>query len=474
MRIIFIVGFCVLSAIQSCVPKAADYSHYKRAMPAVFAENSDTSKSLEDLNFKAFISEKPLQNLIDSAILNNYDLKQVLTNIASVRADIMFATGVRKPFLALGPITSFRRFGIYTMDGSGNATTFIEGNKLIPVNLPDFWLGGTASWEADIWGKLSAKKKSAVMRLTATEEGRHLLLTDLVAQVASLYYEIQALDNQIGSIERTIFLQDNALEMAKIQKRAARATELGVTQFQAQLEHLKAEKYEAIQNRVDISNQINYLLGRYSKPIPRDTFDLDDRVPVDFPTGKPLDLLSNRPDIRAAEAMLHSTGFDVQAARKAFLPQLIFTGTLGMQAYRTGLLLHAPQSLAFGLFNGLLTPIANRSLLKADFQRASAAQLNALYNYQERTVAAFNEVSTLAQNLQNLKIMIQSRTEQAKVLTYSVEVANELFRTGKATYLEVLVAQQNELMAKLELADSQKRYRQARVNLYRALGGGWR
>ena len=190
--------------------------------------------------------------------------------------------------------------------------------------------------------------------------------------------------------------------------------------------------------------------------------------------GVPSALLRNRPDIRQAEWELSATRADLQAARAAYFPSLQITGSIGLQAYRAGLLFAFPESLAYGLFAGLAGPVFNRTAIKSEFSRASAVQQEALYNYRKSIIQGFSDVHLELKRLQRLERVHDLKMKETAVLLSATQVSDALFRTGRAAYLEVLIARQNALRANMELIDARRDQYITTVNLYKALGGGWK
>jgi outer membrane protein TolC len=188
----------------------------------------------------------------------------------------------------------------------------------------------------------------------------------------------------------------------------------------------------------------------------------------------PSGLLKNRPDIRQAEYELLAAKADVEVARTAFYPSLNITGALGFQAFNPKFLFSTPQSLVYSLAGNLTAPLINRAAIEAQFSGSQAVQIEALYNYQKAILIGFTEVSNQLANLRSLERMYDLKTRETAVLSRSIETSNKLYRTGRATYLEVLLAQQNALQAKLALVNTQKRQNQAAILIYKTLGGGWR
>jgi NodT family efflux transporter outer membrane factor (OMF) lipoprotein len=390
------------------------------------------------------------------------------------QSDVLLSNGVLKPRVDATITNALRRYGLYTMDGAGNSSTFILPGKIVPTNLPDYFIGFQSSWEADIWGKLKNRKRAAISRYLATKEGRNLVITNLVSEIAQAYFELQAADQTIRIIEETIAIQQRAFDIVKIKKEAAVLNQLAVKQFEAQLINLKALHTDVLQQIVETENRINFLVGRYPQKINRDTLYYKNDLPLTLHTGIPSALLENRPDIRQAGLQLIAAKADLAAAKAAFYPSLNITAGLGYQAFRPNLLFTTPESVAFALVGNMAAPLVNRAAFKAAFYTANAQQREAMYQFNKTLVNAFREVQTEIIRTKNLQQIYDLKVNETNSLTESVGIAEELFRTGRATYLEVLFAQQQTLKAKLELMETKKRQLLSAVHLYKALGGGWR
>lgn len=444
-------------------------------VPETFSNNANTDTlNVATLNWRTYFADSTLNGLIDAALTNNLDLLTAYQRIEMARAGVRASEGLLRPTVAAGGMTALRKFGLYTMDGAGNATTDITEGKLVPVNLPDLFIGLQSSWEVDIWKKLRNQQQSAISRYLASVEGKNWVITNLVADVSMAYYELLALDNELEIVRQTIQIQQNAFEVVKIQRQAAASNELAVEQFEAQLLNAQNLEIELLQAITEAENFLNTLLGRFPQPILRDKSRFNWAIPAQVGMGVPSDMLKNRPDIRASELELMATKTDVQVARAAFYPSLVLTRSLGLQAFSPKFLFSTPQSLAYSLVGNLAAPIVNRKGIEAQFSGAQAAQVEALYSYQKTILNAYVEVNNQLSNLTNLRRMFDLKTRETALLTRSISTSDKLYRTGRATYLEVLLAQQNALQGKLDLISTQKRQNQAMINLYRALGGGWK
>lgn len=470
-----ILSVVIISGISSCKSLKSPMATTK-PVPASYGLAKDSS-SIAMLNWKQYFSDTTLTQLIDSAIANNLDLMMASQRIDMARAQVRYASGRLLPFLSgLGSIGQ-RRFGRYTMDGVGNYDTRFSPNitreEIIPEHLPDYYLGLQTSWEIDIWGKLRNRKKAAIAKYLSSAEGKNWIRTQIVAETAVNYYELLALDIELDIIRENITLQQNQLSIITLEKQTGRSNELAVKQFQAQVLHYQALETEVLQRIVECENRINMLLGRYPRPIKRDKYAFGQSLPANIQAGIPADLLRNRPDIRQAEYELIASKMNLSAARRAFYPALNINAGLGFQAFNPTYLI-SPQSLAYNVMGGLTAPLLNFSALKSEFNTAKASQLEALYNYQKASINGYIEVYNQLSNIDNLKQNYALKNEEAQTLTMAITTATELYAMGRATYLEIIITRQNALQSNLELIEIKKHQFDAVVNIYKALGGGWR
>jgi NodT family efflux transporter outer membrane factor (OMF) lipoprotein len=471
-----IVIVAIILAAASCkLPKNAQMPAVKN-MPESFAVASDTN-SIANLSWRNFFTDAHLVALIDTALNNNPDLAIALQRVQVARAQVYLRKAALYPSVNGVVSAGVDKFGDYTMNGVGNFDTNLSDNlkedQKIPRHpTPDFFIGLRSSWEIDLWGKLKNRKQAAIARLLATEKGRQFAITHIVATVASLYYELLALDNEMEIVQKNIVLQEEALEVVKVQKEGGRATELAVQQFAAQLLNTKAIEFSIRQQRVVIENQLNEVLGRYPQPIARDTSLMHQRVPVNMHTGTPSQLLVRRPDIAQREYELRAAKADLSAARAAFLPALNLSPYVGLHSFKAGLLFD-PGSIAAGLAAGLTGPLINRRAIKGEYKIADARRREALYNYQKTLLSSYNEVVTNLKSIRNNRQMFQLKKRQVQELTNDDSTARDLYLAGYANYLEVITAQKGVLEAELQLTENKKQLFRSMIRLYRSLGGGW-
>lgn len=446
-------------------------------MPQQFSNKPDSSITTLP-SIKAFFSDSTLVSLIDTAFKNNFDLQMTLQKIEIARAGVRFTKGLGKPDLTGNFIIGQRKFGNYTVDGVGNYdtqfSTNIDGKQQIPDPfIPDYYLGVQSSWEIDIWKKLRSQKSSAAAKFLASEFGKNLVISELVALVASTYYELLILDNELDILEENIILQDRAVELIRVLKQAGQANQLGVDLLNAQLLSSKALKIEVKQEIIEAESKINFLLGRYPQAVSRSEVVWANVIPPKLIAVIPSSLLENRPDIKQAEFELLATNANLFTAKAAFYPSLNLIGGLGFQSFKALLLLN-PASFAMNTFGGLTAPLANRRQIIADLMASKADQKMAYINYQKTIVNSFIEVYNQLNSIQNTNEIYGLKIQEVEVLKQSINNSAELFRSGRATYLEVITAQKNALQSQIELINLKKRQYNAVIGLYKSLGGGWR
>lgn len=430
--------------------------------------------NIATIQWKEFFKDPYLVALIDTALKKNQELNITLQEIEISRNEIRARKGEYLPFVGVKAGAGADKAARYTNIGAMEATTEMEPGREMPEPVPDYHLGLYATWELDIWRKLRNAKKAAVSRYLATVQGKNFLTTNLVAEVANSYYELIALDNQMDIIRKNIEIQNDALQIVKMQKQATRVTELAVRRFEAQVLNTQSLQYRIQQEITHTENRINYLLGRYPQTVSRSSVSLNDLLPQSLYSGIPSQLLTNRPDILQAEQELVAAKLDVKVARAAFYPSLGISAGLGYRAFNPAYLFKSPESMLYSLAGDLAAPLVNRNAIKATYYNANAKQLQTVYNYERTVINACMEVTNQLANVSNLGNSYKLKAQQVEALSASVDISNNLFRSARADYMEVLLTQHDALEAKFELIETQKQQMNAVVNIYRALGGGWK
>ena len=471
------LGICLtVAGCKAPAPEAAPTT--STPVPESFgitAQTQDANNNTSALVWKDYFKDQNLVDLINVALKNNQELNITLQEIEIAKNDIRVKKGLLLPTVGVRAGAGVEKVGRYTSQGAGDATTEIKPGVETPDPLGDFTISAYANWEVDIWKKLRNSKKAALNRYLATVEGKNFVITNLIAEVADSYYELLALDTQLDIVKQTIKLQTNALEIVKIQKQAARATELGVKKFEAEVLTSQSLEFGILQQIKETENKINFLLGRYPQEIKRtNTNNFLSLLPAAVSSGIPSQLLANRPDVKQAELELVASKLDVKVARAEFYPSLDISAAVGVQAFKPSYLFTFPESILYSLAGDLAAPLINRNAIKAEFASANARQLQALYNYDRTVLNAYLEVSNQLSKIENLQKGYDLKSKQVDALNTSIDVSNDLFKSARVDYFEVLMTQRDALEAKLELVDTKKEQLNAAVHVYRDLGGGWK
>lgn len=465
-----VIGF--LFSLAACKTPTVVSRSANPALPANYG-NAQSATNSAQVNWKEFFTDPNLVALIDTALKNNQELNVTLQEIEIARNEVRARKGEYLPFVGLRAGTAVEKTPRFTRLGAVQATTEIEPGKEMPEPLHDFTVGAYANWEADIWRKLRNARKAATARYLSTVEGRNFMVTNLVAEIANTYYELLALDNQLEIVRQNIEIQSNALEVVRFQKQAARVTELAVKKFEAQVLNTRALQFNIQQQITIAENRLHFLTGRYPRLLARSSASFNTLALDTVYAGLPAQLLENRPDIRQAELELQAAKLDVQVAKARFYPALGITAGVGIQAFELSYLAKSPESVLFSLAGDLMAPLVNRNAIKAFYISANARQLQAVYNYERTVLNAYLEAANQLSNLSNLRKSYDLKAKEVQALTESVNIANELYRSARADYMEILMTQRDALDSRFDLIETRMQQMNAKVNFYRALGGGW-
>jgi outer membrane protein TolC len=259
--------------------------------------------------------------------------------------------------------------------------------------------------------------------------------------------------------------------VVKQQKEMARVTQLAVNRFEAQLLNTQNLQYEIKQSIVEAENRINFLTGRFPESINRKSDSFNELTIDSIQSGVPSQLLINRPDVRQAELELAAANLDVKVARANFYPSFGIKAGMGFQAFDPAFLIN-PESILYNLTGDLIAPLINRNAIKAAYNTANAKQIQAVYNYEQTILNAYIDVQNQLAKLKNYSNSYQTKNQEVKILMQSVNIANSLFNSARANYGEVLLTQREALESKVELTEIKMKQLNAKVNIYRALGGG--
>ncbi|MGZ4968548.1 MAG: TolC family protein [Methylobacter sp.] len=454
--------------IPELTPKNED-THLPDSFKPGLSEQTNTAT----VKWKDFFEDPNLLSLIDTAVANNKEVNMMMQRISVAQNEIQARKGAYLPFVNFGAGANGEKIAMYTRNGAVENNLQLSNGQEFPTFLGDYQFGLFSTWEIDIWKKLRNAKQVAVLEYMASNEGKNFLVTNLVAEVAHSYYELIALDNQLENLKQNISIQQNGLEMVKQLQLFARTTTLAVKRYEAEVAKNQSKKFEILQQITVTENRINFLLGRTPQPIQRASTGFMDMKPKLIQAGIPSQLLQNRPDIRKAELELSAAKLNIEVARANFYPSFGIKAGVGFEAFALKYLINTPESLAASIAGDLAAPVINKNAIIAEYKNSNAKQVQAAYEYEQSIINAYVEVVNQLSNIDNLDKNYQLKRKQVDTLVQSINVANQLFKSARADYLEVLLTQRDALDAKKELIETKQKQISAMVDLYKSLGGGW-
>ncbi len=408
-----------------------------------------------------------LQQLIDSAIIRNYDMQVALQNIRSAQLTLGQSKLGYWPDVTLQITADLTRPSDNSLNGI-SASSFLHSKFLNDYNAN---LGLT--WEADIWGKIKNQQSRALAQYLQTAEARKALQTNLVSGVAEGYYNLLMLDAQLGIARANLALNDSTLRIIRLQYNSGDVTALGVQQAEAQ-ELTAAELIPQLQQSILLQEDaLSILTGSLPDSIIRGK--TLDEVPVRdaVAAGVPAQLLSRRPDVRSSELALTVANANVGIQKANLYPSLVIQPEGGWDNYIFKNWFNIPGSLFGMVVGGLTQPVFQRKKLKTAYEIAEVDREKTVIQFKQTVLVAVGEVSDALAERSKLKEQQAVAANRVDTLKQAIANANSLFRNGMANYLEVITAQSNVLQSELELASIKKGQLSAEVELYRSLGGGW-
>ncbi|TDX01621.1 efflux transporter outer membrane subunit [Dinghuibacter silviterrae] len=446
-----------------------NYERPSLPLPASYAgvATGDTL-SIASTAWAQFYTDPLLRQLIDTAVKNNYDLQTALTRIATSGQEVRRAKAAFLPTLSaqVGANTSI--YGKNTLNGlSYNA--FLGKD-----HLEDYSVQANLSWEADIWGRIRRQKEAALATYLQTQEAARAVQTTIVSDVAQGYYNLLMLDAQLDIAKHSLALGDSILAMTKLQKDAGDVTQLAVEQADAQRQ-AAAILVPQLQASIGIQeNALHILTGTIpGTPVAREADIRTLTVPDHLDAGVPAALVSRRPDVRAAEMGLVAANAQVGSAQANLYPVLSITAGGGLDAFKASNWFSIPNSL-FGLLGGtLVEPILQGRARKTQFEEAKITREQNVIYFRQSVLNAVGEVSNALVSYTQLQDQERIASARLGTLRSAVGHAELLFKSGLATYLEVITAQGNLLSSELDYASVKRQQLSEQVELYRSLGGGW-
>lgn len=407
--------------------------------------------SLADLGWRELFADRQLQRLIDTALAYNTDLQAARLRITEAEATLKAARLAYLPSFNFAPTG-----GASSFDGAKASWTYS-----VPV---------TASWELDVFNRLTNAKRRSRAALLQSEAYRDAVQTQLIASVADYYYRLLGLDAQVAVTEQAVERYREQVRVMRALKAAGSANEAGVAQTEATLYAAETSLYDLQRSIRQTENSLALLLGDTPHAIERTTLE-EQTVPEELSLGVPLQLLSRRPDIRQREQALAQAWYATAEARAALYPSLTLSGSAGW-TNSAGAVVANPGKLLLSAAGSLLQPIFNAGQNRARVKIAEAQQEEAGLAFRQALLDAGAEVNNALTQVETARAKTDARDRQLRSLEQAVESTQLLMRHGSTTYLEVLTAQQALLSARLSAVSDRLAELQGVVSLYHALGGG--
>ncbi|KFC19020.1 RND transporter [Epilithonimonas lactis] len=463
-----LVATIVAGGAVSCMPKLA-LDKVKPELPETFkyTATADTA-SVADLQWRQFFKDPILQNLIEKGIKNNYDLQIALKQVASSQERLLQAKYLQYPDITFGVSGQISKPSKNSMNGQ-SLNLFLGQSHVEDYNVV-FNLG----WEADIWGKIKNQQEISRVQYLQTYEASKAIQTQVVAAIAQGYYNLLMLDKQMNVAKSNLELSKNTLDVTEKIWKGGETTSLGVQQAKARTESTELLITQLEQNIAIQENALSILVGENPDKISRTIEMSDSSLPQNISAGIPAAMVSRRPDVRQQELVLLESNSLVGIAQANMYPALKITANGGVNSFKIDNWFQIPASLFGSVLGGITQPIFQKRQLKTDLNVAKIQREKNVLAFRQSVLNAVGEVSDALVSNESLKAQEIKASEQVTTLKDGIKSAELLYKGGMANYLEVITAQANSLQAELNLASIKRQRLSSIVDLYRALGGGWK
>jgi multidrug efflux system outer membrane protein len=418
-----------------------------------------SAQSLGDEKWWEVFQDPVLQQLIHTALQQNYDVQIAAARVLQAQAQLGITRASQFPMVNAG------------------AQGFSERNPQIASVIPAYKANAaevdlSVIWNLDFWGKYRRQTEAARASLLASEWGRRAVLTSVVSSVATAYFQLRELDLALEVSKKTLVSRQNSLQLINVLAKNGSASVLDVRQAE-QLVYAAAETISDLERQLaQQENALSILLGENPGAIPRGRQLTEQAYPPTVPAGLPSELLERRPDIRQAEENLVAANAEIGVAKAAYFPSISLTGTAGFESYKLSQLFTGSSTL-WNAAGSLTQPVFEAGGLRAGMRLAEAQKEQMLLTYKQTIMGAFQQVSDSLVAYQKEREF----REQQELLTSAAQdtdrLSNILYQHGGASFLQVLTSETNYFAAALNLAQAQLNERLALVQLYNALGGGW-
>jgi len=453
----------LFSALATACTVGPNYHRPAVQPPAAFRDLPENpqaqaqSASYADLKWWQVFQDPQLQELIRTALKQNYDLQLATERINAARAQLAVTRASQFP----------------QVQGNANFTGGQESNAQTRFNF--LTLAADAAFQLDFFGKLRRATEASRAELLATEDARQTVILTLVSDVASDYFALLQLDLQLQITRNTVAAQEASVKLTNLRLDHGVATKLDVLQAQQVLDSANAQVPDLERQIAQQENAISILLGNYPQAVPRGLPLVEQKLPPDVPPGLPSTLVERRPDIREAEHVLVAANAEIGVAKAQFFPQISLTGSGGGAFGRSSAFSHLMGSqLGIWSYGAQVSqPIFTGGALRGNLKLAESQHQQALIGYRQAIQHAFGDVSDALIGYEKFHQVRVRQEETVADLQESVRLSNMRYKGGTTTYLEVLDGQRSLFAAELTLAQARGTEYQSLVQLYRSLGGGW-
>lgn len=415
--------------------------------------------SIADLPWWSIFNDRVLQSLIAEALTNNYDLQVAVTRIEQARAYVGVAQADFYPQVGYQGLAA-RQKAFYPLEGSTGNPSFNAFGGLL-----------NAAWELDVWGRIRHSTEAARASLYAQEDVRRGVMLTLVSSVAASYFSLIELDRELAIAKESREIYRQTLDLFSSRFQAGRDSKLGVMRAQAAYDSSAASIASVNRAIVQQENALSVLLGGYPKAINRG-MPLTEQVTPLTPVGLTTDVLKRRPDIQQAEQVMIGANAEIGVAVANFYPTIGLSALFGGQSPKSGDVFKSDFDI-WSLGGFIAGPIFEGGRLKSAYQAQQAYWDQTIAQYKQTIVIAYRETSDALIAQQTLVDQRAALQSQVVALKESVDLSIDRYNAGRASYFEVLEAQQLLFPSESALAQAQRDQLLAVVNLYKALGGGW-
>ena len=445
------------------------YMRPELKMPVSYRENMIVTGDTVLMPWKQFFQDPKLVTLIQRAIEKNVDVSVALLNLEQLDLSYKQAKLGYIPSLDLSVNATRAWNSSNSLNGQLNQSVAGTSNRKY---FDDYNANLGLSWEADIWGKVSMQKAAARANYFAQKENLAALRTRIIGQVAQAYNNLTALDEQLKVAQRNSELSDSTLKMIRLQFESAQVNSLAVEQAEAQKKTAELIVPLTAQNIAIQENALSILCGSFPDRVERSDWGIASNTTDIFPTGVPATLLSRRPDVKAAEFAVMAANANTGLAKAAMFPTITLTPSVGLNSMMFNNWFDMPGSVVKNIAAGLVQPIFRKKQLRTDYERAQLEKQKVAEQFRQSVITAVGEVSDALAKTKYTNERSVLVDEKQAALNKATKNALLLFKSGMATYLEVITAQNNSLQNELDRTEIKRDRMNAVIDLYRSLGGG--